>query len=105
VASGGVEYVPHALPGNLDRALKQARASGLWVLGAAEEAEQDVSEVPLDRAWLLVLGNEEQGLRRLTRESCDALCRLTPRGPLAALNVSAAGAVLMASLTRQAARS
>jgi len=100
VASGGVEYVPHALPGNLDRALKVARAAGLWVLGAAEEAEQDVGEVPLDRSWLLVLGNEEQGLRRLTRESCDALCRLTPRGPLSALNVSAAGAVLMASLTR-----
>ena len=99
VASGGVEMVPWAAPPNLDRALKQAREAGLWILGAAGEAERDVREVPRDRPWLLVLGNEETGLRRLTREACDDLCKLTPRGGLDALNVSAAGAVLMSHLT------
>lgn len=99
VASGGMESVPYASPPNLDRALKTARDAGLWILGAAEEAKRDVSEVPRDRPWLLVLGNEESGLRRLTRENCDDLCRITSQGEVGSLNISAAGAVLMANLT------
>jgi 23S rRNA (guanosine2251-2'-O)-methyltransferase len=99
VASGGMESVPFASPPNLDRALKTARDAGLWILGAAEEAKHDVSRVPRDRPWLLVLGNEESGLRRLTRENCDDLCRITSHGEVGSLNISAAGAVLMANLT------
>jgi len=99
VASGGMESVPFSSPPNLDRALKTARDAGLWILGAAEEARRDVSEVPRDRPWLLVLGNEESGLRRLTRENCDDVCRITPHGAVGSLNISAAGAVLMAHLT------
>ncbi len=101
VASGGLECVPFSMPANLDRALKTAREAGLWILGAAEEAERDVDEVPLDRPWLLVLGNEESGLRRLTRDNCDDLCRITARGEVRSLNVSAAGAVLLSTLTRR----
>ena len=99
VASGGMESVPFSSPPNLDRALKVARDAGLWILGAAEEAPRDVSEVPRDRPWLLVLGNEETGLRRLTRENCDDLCRITSHGAVGSLNISAAGAVLMAQLS------
>jgi 23S rRNA (guanosine2251-2'-O)-methyltransferase len=99
VASGGMESVPFSSPPNLDRALKVARDAGLWILGAAEEAERDVSEVPRDRPWLLVLGNEESGLRRLTRENCDDVCRITSHGAVGSLNISAAGAVLMAQLS------
>ena len=102
VSCGGLEYVPYSTPPNLDRALKEARDAGIWILGAAGEAKKDVSEIPRDRSWLLVLGNEETGLRRLTRDSCDDLCRLTPSGAVDSLNVSAAGAVLMSHLTREA---
>jgi len=98
-ASGGMECVPHATVTNLRRALDNARDAGLWILGAAGEAERDVAQVPRDRPWLLVLGNEERGLRRLTRENCDDVCRLTPRGGVDALNVSAAAAALLARLT------
>lgn len=99
VASGGLEYVPFASLPNLSRALEQAKKAGLWVLGASEHAETDVSQVTHDRPWLLVLGNEEKGLRRLTLENCDATCRLTPRGSVGSLNVSVAAGVLMSLLT------
>jgi 23S rRNA (guanosine2251-2'-O)-methyltransferase len=99
-ASGGLEHVPFAQPPNLSRALQVARDSGLWILGASEHAERDVAEMDRGRPWLLVLGNEQQGLRRLTREGCDAMCRLSPRGPVQSLNVSVAAAVLMSALTR-----
>ena len=99
VASGGLECVPFAQPPNLSRALKQAKDAGLWVLGTSEHATRDLSEVDRDRPWLLVLGNEEKGLRRLTSEHCDELCRITPRGEIASLNVSVAAGVLMAALS------
>jgi len=99
-ASGGLEYVPFAWASNLARDMAIARDAGLWILGAAGEADDDVSTVDRNRPWLLVLGNEEKGLRRLTREGCDQLCRLTPRGTIDSLNVSVAAAVLMAGLRR-----
>ncbi|MEX0703028.1 MAG: RNA methyltransferase [Planctomycetales bacterium] len=98
VASGGIEYVPFAVQTNLARALDLAKERGLWTLGAAEESATDVAQVPRDRPWLLVLGNEEDGLRRLTREKCDMACRVTSRGPIGSLNVSVAAGVLMAAL-------
>ena len=99
VASGGVETVPFACPPNLSRALDVAKKAGLWVLGASEHAERDVRQIPRDRSWLLVLGNEEKGLRRLTSDLCDETCRLTPTGPIGSLNVSVAAGILMAALT------
>lgn len=99
VASGGVEAVPFAIEKNLRRALQNAKDSGVWILGSSEHAKRDVSEVPRDRPWLLVLGNEESGLRRLTLETCDEVCQVAPRGAaVTSLNVSVAAGVLIAAL-------
>lgn len=100
VASGGVELVPFAQPPNLARALEIAKEAGLWILGSSEHAEKNVTEIPKDRPWMLVLGGEEQGLRRLTLDRCDEVCRIAPRGGLQSLNVSAAAAVLISELCR-----
>jgi 23S rRNA (guanosine2251-2'-O)-methyltransferase len=99
VASGGMEYVPFAVEANLARALDFAKERGVWTLGAAEEAPTDVANIPRDRPWLLALGNEEEGLRRLTREKCDMLCRIPSRGRVGSLNVSVAAGVLMGALS------
>jgi 23S rRNA (guanosine2251-2'-O)-methyltransferase len=99
VASGGLEYVPFAIVPNLASSLKQAKKYGIWVLGTSEDAAEDVAEVDRDRPWLLVLGNEESGLRRLTRDTCDGLCRLSAPGAVSSLNVSVAAGILMAFLT------
>jgi 23S rRNA (guanosine2251-2'-O)-methyltransferase len=100
VASGGIELVPfHSA--NLNQAIEVAKEAGLWTLGTAEEATQDVSEVPRDRSWLIVMGNEEQGLRRLVREHCDEVCRISGQGGLTSLNVSVATGVMLGLMTRK----
>lgn len=99
-ASGGVEHVPFAQPSNLRAALEAGKAAGLWVLGSSEHEGDDVFAVPRDRPWLLVLGNETSGMRRLTGATCDATCRLVPRGPVTSLNVAAAAGALVAALCR-----
>jgi len=98
-ASGGLEYVPFAVASNLSRTITLARSAGLAILGTSEHAAQNLDHPPANRSTLLIFGNEEQGLRRVTQESCDELCSLAPHGPIQSLNVSVAAGVLMSKLT------
>ncbi len=101
VAAGGLESVPFSIQSNLSRSLQIAKEAGLWVLGTSEHADKDVADVTRDRPWLLVVGNEQKGLRQLTSKNCDDVCRLTPRGKVTSLNVSVATGVLIAALTQK----
>ncbi len=98
VASGGIELVPYH-QANINQALEAAKSAGLWTLGTAEEASQDISAIPRDRSWMIVMGNEEQGLRRLVREHCDELCRISGQTGLTSLNVSVATGVMLGLMT------
>jgi 23S rRNA (guanosine2251-2'-O)-methyltransferase len=99
VASGGVENVPFTSQVNLQRAFEVAKKSGLWVLGTSEYAKGDLRSIERDRHWLLVLGNEEKGLRRLTLESCDVTCQIAKLGAVNSLNVSVAAGICIHHLT------
>ena len=103
-AAGGLEAVPFAVVANLAQALTAAKDAGVWVLGTSEHASQDLTAIPRDRDWLIVVGNEETGLRRLTIERCDELCRIAPgtgatAGLVTSLNVATATAIVIAALT------
>lgn len=99
VATGGIEHVPFTLQINLQRGFEKAKEAGLWILGASEHASDSAFNVQRDRPWLLVLGNEEKGMRRLTEEACDLLCSVPPQGPIGSLNVSVAAGVLISHLS------
>ena len=99
VACGGVEYVPFTLQTNLQRAFEIAKDAGLWILGTSEHANDSLSSIERDRPWLLVLGNEERGMRRLTEETCDLLCKIPVVGKVTSLNVSVAAGIFISALT------
>ena len=100
ISAGGVECVPFCIETNLRRTIEKAKDAGLWILGTSEHATQDVVEVDRQRSWLLVVGNEQKGMRRLTSDQCDEVCRFAPRGEVTSLNVSVAAGALMAVLTQ-----
>ena len=99
VSAGGVESVPFCAVPNLARSLDIAKKAGLWLLGTSEHASQSYVDVLPDRPWLLVIGNEEKGLRRLTLDKCDVVCGIPPRGDVTSLNASVAAAILIARLS------
>lgn len=94
-ASGALEHVTIVPVVNLARALDELRKRGYSVLGLDSEGAEPLETIPLARPLALVLGAEGKGLRRLTRERCDAIARLDLPGPIKSLNVSNACAVAL----------
>ncbi|HLT27271.1 MAG TPA: 23S rRNA (guanosine(2251)-2'-O)-methyltransferase RlmB [Zeimonas sp.] len=103
-ASGAAESVPYLMVTNLARALDEIRERNVFVVGTDERAPADIYAQTLTGPVAWVLGAEGSGMRRLTRERCDALAHIPMRGQVASLNVSvAAGVVLYETLRQRAA--
>jgi len=101
VASGAAEVLPFIPVTNLARTLKKLQQAGIWLVGAAGEAEQTVYQTDLTGPIALVMGAEGQGLRRLTRETCDYLVNIPMAGTVSSLNVSVATGVCLFEAVRQ----
>ncbi|MCG8429193.1 MAG: 23S rRNA (guanosine(2251)-2'-O)-methyltransferase RlmB [Chromatiales bacterium] len=102
VASGAAETIPFIQVTNLSRTLKWLRDEiGIWVIGTAGEAEDLVYSGNLTGALAIVMGGEESGLRRLTRENCDQLVKLPMAGSVESLNVSVAAGICLFEAVRQ----
>lgn len=101
VACGAAEALPVIAVTNLARTLRQLADQGLWVVGAAGEAEQLIYDVDLNRPLVMVMGAEGKGMRRLTREHCDELIKLPMAGEVSSLNVSVAAGVCLYEVVRQ----
>ena len=99
-ASGGLDHVPVAEVVNLARALDELGSMGYWRIGLDSEGSTPFGSVAVQRPLALVLGADDKGLRRLTRERCDVLARLDMPGAIKSLNVSNACAVAL-TLARQ----
>jgi 23S rRNA (guanosine2251-2'-O)-methyltransferase len=94
-ASGALEHVPIALVQNLARALVELKELSATIIGLDGDATDSIEELAWPDRPVLVLGAEGRGLRELTRQSCDQVCRIATDGPLTSLNVSNAAAVAL----------
>jgi 23S rRNA (guanosine2251-2'-O)-methyltransferase len=101
VASGAAEIVPFIVVTNLARCLQNLQKMGLWVLGTAGEADMNIYQADLKGPIALVLGSEGKGLRRLTRENCDALLSIPMSGELSSLNISVSAGICLFEAVRQ----
>ena len=101
VASGAVDTVPIVQVTNLVRSIKKCQDAGVWVYGAAGETDQSIYQTDLKGKTAIVMGAEEKGLRRLTRETCDVLFKIPMQGKVESLNVSVATAVILYEAVRQ----
>ncbi|MFD1215821.1 23S rRNA (guanosine(2251)-2'-O)-methyltransferase RlmB [Microbulbifer celer] len=101
VACGAAEVLPFVTVTNLARTLQMLQQAGVWIYGAAGEAEQDVYQTSLTGSIAIVMGAEGPGLRRLTRENCDHLIKIPMAGEVSSLNVSVATGVCLFEAVRQ----
>jgi 23S rRNA (guanosine2251-2'-O)-methyltransferase len=101
VASGAADTVPYIVVTNLARSLREIKERGIWTIGAAGEASKDLYAIEQKGALAWVLGAEGEGLRRLTRETCDELAKIPMYGAVESLNVSVASGICLFEARRQ----
>lgn len=101
VASGAAETVPYFMVTNLARTLGELRERDIWCVGTSDDAPRSLYETDLRRPLAWVLGAEGQGLRQLTRKSCDELVGIPMQGAVESLNVSVASGICLYEALRQ----
>ncbi len=101
VACGAADSVPFVQVTNIARTLRELGERGLWRVGTAGESAVSLYDADLSGPLVLVIGAEERGLRRLTREHCDQLVHIPMLGAVGSLNVSVATGICLYEALRQ----
>ena len=100
-SAGAAEHMAVARVANLPAALRDLKDRGLWVYGAAANAQASLWQTDFTGPLCLVVGSEGEGMGRLVTEHCDFLVSIPMKGDLDSLNASAAATVLMYEVLRQ----
>lgn len=101
VACGAADTVPYITVTNLARTLRALKERGVWVVGTDDQATDSLHAVDARQPMAWVMGAEGEGMRRLTRETCDQLVTIPMLGSVESLNVSVASAVCLYEAVRQ----
>ena len=101
VACGAAESVPYLMVTNLARTMRELKERDIWLIGTDDGASQSIHQTDTRRSTAWVMGAEGEGMRRLTRETCDELVHIPMLGSVESLNVSVATAVCLYETVRQ----
>ncbi|MDR2819629.1 MAG: RNA methyltransferase [Desulfovibrio sp.] len=100
-SAGALEHLPVAKVTNLGHALDTAEETGLTIYGAGSSVASNAPRLldafmsPLRLPAVLVLGNEDKGLRPGVAKRCAHMLRIPQARPFDSLNVAQAGAILL----------
>ena len=100
-SAGGADRVPLIAATNLARVLRTLKDAGVWITGLAGDTDTSIYSIDMKGPVALVLGSEGEGMRRLTRETCDFVAKIPMPGPMESLNVSVATGVVLFEALRQ----
>ncbi len=99
-SAGAAEWLRPEFVGSSAQVLEGLKKEGYWIYGLAMGGEPPW-EIDLTGKVALCVGGEQEGLRRLTRESCDRLIGLPMRGRVESLNLATAAAAVLYEAVRQ----
>ena len=100
-SAGASEHLPFVVVPNLAQALVRIGEAGIWRVGLAADAADRYDTVDYRLPTAIVIGGEGEGLRTLTRRTCDRVVRLPMAGRVTSLNAAAAGAAILYEAFRQ----
>ena len=101
VASGAAETVPYFMVTNLARTLNELKERSIWCIGTSDGTSKTIYQADLKTPVALVMCAEGEGMRQLTRKTCDELVGIPMRGAVESLNVSVASGVCLYEALRQ----
>jgi 23S rRNA (guanosine2251-2'-O)-methyltransferase len=100
-SAGAVFHIPVVRVANIPTTVRRIKERGVWVVGAAAEAQTDLFHQDLTIPLAVVVGGEGRGLRPLVTRECDFLVSIPMKGKVNSLNASVAGSIILYEVIRQ----
>lgn len=101
VACGAAETIAYITVTNLARTLRELKEYGIWIVGTDMNASNNLFHYTIPKSVAWVMGNEAEGMRRLTREYCDELVSIPMFGTVESMNISVSAGIILAETRRQ----
>ena len=89
ISAGAANHIKVAKVNSFNRAIDELKKANYWIY-ALEADGQDIYDTELSGNIALVIGGEDSGVKRLTREKCDFTLSLPLNGKVNSLNASVA---------------
>lgn len=100
-SAGALCRIPVAREVNFKRALELLKEKGAWIVGAEADGDRAPWDVDTTGHVVIVIGGEDRGLRRLTREACDVVTAIPMTAGDLSLNAADAATLLLYEALRQ----
>lgn len=99
-SAGAASWIEVERIGSAAQALERLKEQGYWIYGLDMGGDAPW-EIDLTGKVVVCVGGEHEGLRRLTRETCDRMIGLPMRGRVESLNLATAAAAVLYEAVRQ----
>jgi len=100
-SAGAAAHLPIARVVNIANTLDALKEEGLWIYGAAGEADEIIYDLELNLDLAIVIGAEGKGIRPLVKRKCDRLFSIPMKGPVSSFNASVSSAMILYEAMRQ----
>ncbi len=100
ISAGALNHVKVAKVTNINTAIDNLKDNGFWVYGA-EVGGGNIYNSNLTGKICLVIGGEDSGVKRLTKEKCDGIISIPMHGKVNSLNASVACGIAVFEVLRQ----
>lgn len=99
-STGAIEHMDIVKVTNISDTIDKLKKYGYMVYGAEANGERYYYEEKYPNKVCLVLGSEGNGMRKKVREHCDKIVKIHLNGKINSLNVSVAGGILLAEMSK-----
>lgn len=100
ISAGALNHVKVARVTNINTTIDELKDNGFWVYGA-EVGGGNIYKSNLTGKICLVIGGEDSGVKRLTKEKCDGIVSIPMYGKVNSLNASVACGIAVYEVLRQ----
>jgi len=100
ISEGALNHIKVVRVTNINSAIDRLKKEGFWVYGA-ELGGGDVYKSDLKGKLCIVIGGEDSGVKRLTKEKCDGIITIPMFGKVNSLNASVACGIVVYEAVRQ----
>ncbi|KJV55447.1 RNA 2'-O ribose methyltransferase substrate binding family protein [Orientia chuto str. Dubai] len=94
IAVGTLENINLVKVKNLHSTINYLKENGFWIIGLDVSATSELIEQSFHPKIAFVLGSENKGLRKLTRQQCDFLIKIPISPKTESLNVAGAATII-----------